>query len=731
MRPSRFVSLAVFALALGATSTASDLQFVQNPSNGHWYGISYGPMSWHEAELVAEQAGGNLATIGGAAEQAWVQTALGAYSSWRYWIGLNDIANEGQFVWVNGEPLGYTNWVAGQPNNGGGIEDAAEIQPASSWRWNDFDPASTATTKALAEVNGLPRIGWTLPSPVSVGSGPAYPAKGDLNGDGRTDLVVPNSGTTTVTTLFGQASGSLGAAATWTVPSGPRSAAVGDFDGDGKLDWAVACTSSRVSVRYGDGLGGFSTPLEIMLSGNGHGIAAADLNGDGLTDLAVTTVDSIDRLHVLLAGPARTFQTAVVYATGSRPYHVTAGDLEGDGDVDLVVANELSDDISVFRNLGNGTFTSTALLARGDSPRRIALVDLNSDGLLDLAVPCANQDLVRVLYAEPSGGFVMGPALTCGAMPSWTEAIDTNGDGQLDVVTASLGSFLVVVQEAYGNAIYANPSLLDTNVAVAAVLGVDLNGDGRTDLVATGTTSNSVVQLTKLSRDCNANGRDDNVDILLGASSDCNMNLEPDECDLVQGGPFDCDANGIVDACEILADASLDLDSDGVLDECEIAGTNYCFGDGTGAACPCDPGQSGGLGSGCRNSSGTGGMLGAFGNPSVANDSVTLWASGLLNITTGLFFQGTAPQQGGLGAIYGDGLLCASGSVIRLEIRNTQGGVMRLGRDVPTDAPLASKGSVPAIGGTRYYQVWYRDPLPFCTSTTFNLTNGVRIVWTP
>lgn len=729
MRPLRFASTAV--LALGATATASDLQFVQNPTNSHWYGISYGPMSWPDAEIVAEEAGGTLATISSADEQAWVQAALGSYSSWRYWIGLNDIANEGQFVWVNGEPVGYTNWIPGQPNNGGGVEDAGEIQPGSSWRWNDHDPSATTTTKPLAEVNGIPRVGWTLPTSVSVGAGPAFPSKGDLNGDGRTDLVVPNANTTTVTTLVGQASGSLGAAATWTVPSGPRSTAVGDFDNDGKLDWAVACTATRVSVRYGDGLGGFSAPLEIVLSGNGHGLAAADLNGDGLTDLAVTTVDSIDRLHVLLAGPTRTFQAAAVYATGSRPYHVTAGDLEGDGDVDLVVANEASDDISVFRNLGNGTFTSTALLARGDSPRRIALVDLNSDGLLDLAVPCANQDLVRVLYAEASGGFVMGQALTSGSQPIWTEAVDTNGDGHLDVVTASNGSFLVVVQEAYGNEIYANPSILTTNAGVVAVLGLDLNGDGRTDLVATGNATNSVVQLTKLSRDCNSNGRDDNVDILLGGSSDCNLNLEPDECDLVQGGPFDCDSNGIVDACEILADPALDLDSDGTLDECEVAGTNYCFGDGTGSACPCDPGQSGDLGSGCRNSAGRGGQLGAFGNPSVANDSVTLWASGLLNTTVGLFFQGTLQPFSGNGTILGDGLLCASGSVIRLEIRNTQAGVMRLGREVPGDAPLASKGNVPAIGGTRYYQVWYRDPMTFCSGATYNLTNGVRIVWTP
>jgi hypothetical protein len=216
-----------------------------------------------------------------------------------------------------------------------------------------------------------------------------------------------------------------------------------------------------------------------------------------------------------------------------------------------------------------------------------------------------------------------------------------------------------------------------------------------------------------------------------GGSVDCNGNGDPDECDLALGAQFDCDANGLIDSCEIHQDPTLDLDLDTILDECEVAGIPYCFGDGTGLACPCDPGQSGNPGSGCMNSVGRSGRLVAVGNPSVAHDSVSLRASGLLNFANGLFFQGTVQPMGGLGTQFGDGLLCASGTVIRMQIRSASGGEMAFGRDVPGDPELSVAGNVPTGGATRFYQLWYRDAANFCTPNPYNLTNGVRVVWSP
>jgi len=193
----------------------------------------------------------------------------------------------------------------------------------------------------------------------------------------------------------------------------------------------------------------------------------------------------------------------------------------------------------------------------------------------------------------------------------------------------------------------------------------------------------------------------------------------------------DCDSDGLMDSCEIAADLGLDLDGNGVLDECQVVGQPYCFGDGSAALCPCDPGQIGEAGSGCRNSAGTGGRLGATGSARITADSVVLRGSSLTPSTMALFFQATQMQGGGTGTAFGDGLLCANGSVIRLGVRQASLGVVRFGYHVGSDSPVGSAGLVGPAGGTRFYQVWYRDPVGFCTPAAFNLTNALRIDWLP
>ena len=159
--------------------------------------------------------------------------------------------------------------------------------------------------------------------------------------------------------------------------------------------------------------------------------------------------------------------------------------------------------------------------------------------------------------------------------------------------------------------------------------------------------------------------------------------------------------------------------------------TAYCFGDGSGTDCPC--GNSGIPGSGCDNSFGTdGGRLTASGVPSVSGDNVLFTATDLPPSTTILFFQGTVRENGGLGSVFGDGLLCASGTIIRLGGRVASSGVATYGAGDGTSALISVRGQLPAGGGTRTYQGWYRNQAgAFCTPDRFNLTNGIEIPWQP
>jgi len=155
-----------------------------------------------------------------------------------------------------------------------------------------------------------------------------------------------------------------------------------------------------------------------------------------------------------------------------------------------------------------------------------------------------------------------------------------------------------------------------------------------------------------------------------------------------------------------------------------LPGVDFCFGDGSGVACPC--GNSGAPGNGCASSvNAQGAYLGATGTASVAADGVVLTGSGMSNSTC-LYFQGTTQLAG---ALFGDGLRCAGGAVIRLGTKANSAGSSAY--PAVGDLPISVKGAVPMSGGSRTYQAWYRNAAAFCTTSTFNLTNGVSIAWNP
>jgi N-acetylmuramoyl-L-alanine amidase len=149
------------------------------------------------------------------------------------------------------------------------------------------------------------------------------------------------------------------------------------------------------------------------------------------------------------------------------------------------------------------------------------------------------------------------------------------------------------------------------------------------------------------------------------------------------------------------------------------------FCPGSGLYCPCANGSTDA--GGCENSLGTGGaLLLASGTASLASDTLVLQATRLPPTASTLFFQGTDRVNGGDGTPFGDGLRCVSGSVLRLATRTASGGAVTLGG--PGDARVSVLGAVP-VGATRHYQAWYRNSALFCTSATFNLSNGVSVPW--
>lgn len=157
------------------------------------------------------------------------------------------------------------------------------------------------------------------------------------------------------------------------------------------------------------------------------------------------------------------------------------------------------------------------------------------------------------------------------------------------------------------------------------------------------------------------------------------------------------------------------------------SGTTFCT-----SSCPCGGPFNfaplpEGLVSGCRNSTRGYGVLAGDGTASVSADSLVLRALELPGDSVALLVQGSTFGAGG---IDGEGRACLSGPLVRVAVRQASNGIVQF--PAPSSPSLSVLGFVPGAGGTRHYQVRYRDnALNFCNRSNYNWTNGYSIVWTP
>src|SRR5690349_2818675 len=133
--------LALVFIALSLPAQAAVLAGpIVNPANGHTYYL-LSSSTWTKAEAEAVRLGGHLVTIRNPQEDRWIFSTFGDWGG-GLWIGLTDRQKTFHFTWVSGEPVTYTNWSAGQPDNGtGGIEFYVHMWPKGHefpGQWNDY-----------------------------------------------------------------------------------------------------------------------------------------------------------------------------------------------------------------------------------------------------------------------------------------------------------------------------------------------------------------------------------------------------------------------------------------------------------------------------------------------------------------------------------------------------------------------------------------------------------------
>jgi T5SS/PEP-CTERM-associated repeat protein len=137
-----------------------------NPGNGHTYSLiglpngsgGFNGLTWTSAQAQSLTLGGNLATINSQAENDWITRVALPYT-FEVWMGINDQASSGNFVWVSGKPVVYTNWEPGQPDNIG-TEHFGQMFLFDSGRWNNSNSTDTSPL-GLAESNSsVARFDW-------------------------------------------------------------------------------------------------------------------------------------------------------------------------------------------------------------------------------------------------------------------------------------------------------------------------------------------------------------------------------------------------------------------------------------------------------------------------------------------------------------------------------------------------------------------------------------------
>ncbi len=254
---------------------------------------------------------------------------------------------------------------------------------------------------------------------------------GDIDGDGKPDLAVANWGNNSISVLRNTSTlGTISFAAKvdFTTGTSPRSVSIGDIDTDGKPDVVVANENSNTAsvFRSTSTLGNisFAAKVDFTTSTTPYYLAVGDIDGDGKNDLALAcpgpSNSKVSVLRNTSTAGSVSFETKVDYVPGSDPASLSIGDIDGDGKPDLAVGNNASGSVSVFRSTStSGTISFAAkvdLIGVASNMWSLAIGDIDGDGRPDISAAGSQAVVVRQLNAPTITSFT--PSSGCSSTSS-------------------------------------------------------------------------------------------------------------------------------------------------------------------------------------------------------------------------------------------------------------------------------------------------------------------------
>ena len=347
---------------------------------------------------------------------------------------------------------------------------------------------------------------------IKVGNSPGSVEVADFNNDKFPDLAITSETDSSVTILLGNGKGGFTQSdnSPFFAGSIPNDICIADFNKDGNPDLAFANHDRKyLTVLLGDGKGNFkqakNSPFPTEGKPHAHGIAAGDFNNDGWLDL-VTDSWGNDQVEVLFGDNATSFgKQRKFIKVGKSPYQrLRAADLNGDGISDIVTTNSYGNNVTILLADGKGGFNEAigSPFASGDNPFGIAIGDVNADGKPDLAIINSPSSMaggkgkngLTVLLGDETGKFttVKGSPYEAGKIPNRIAIGDVDGDDVNDIVTSDNDSNNIYLFSMNRNGSFSSSKAITVGNHPKGVAIADFNGDGKSDIVVCNQLDNDI-----------------------------------------------------------------------------------------------------------------------------------------------------------------------------------------------------------------------------------------------